>query len=48
MADKYAHKQNFYPMEGDPYGRPDYSKPKPPEEEVPAITIPSPPDTTGS
>jgi hypothetical protein len=32
MADKYAHKQNFYPMEGDPYGRPDYSKPKPPEE----------------
>jgi len=32
MADKYAHKQNFYPMEEDPYGRPDYSKPKPPEE----------------
>lgn len=32
MADKYAHKQNFYPMEGDPYGRPDYSKPKPIEE----------------
>lgn len=32
MADKSAHKRNFYPMEGDPYGRPDYSKPKPPEE----------------
>ena len=29
MADRYAHKQNFYPMEDDPYGRPDYSKPKP-------------------
>ena len=29
MADKFAHKQNFYPMEDDPYGRPDYSKPKP-------------------
>ena len=29
MADKFAHKQNFYPMEDDPYDRPDYSKPKP-------------------
>jgi hypothetical protein len=29
MADRYANKQNYYPMEGDPYGRPDYSKPKP-------------------
>jgi hypothetical protein len=34
MADKSAHKRNFYPMEGDPYGRPDYSKPKPKEEWV--------------
>ena len=34
MADKYAHKQNYYPMEGDPYGRPDYDKPKPVEEWV--------------
>jgi len=32
MADKYAHKQNFYPMEDDPYERPDYSNPKPPDE----------------
>jgi hypothetical protein len=32
MADRYAHKQNFYPMESDRYGRPDYSKPKPKEE----------------
>ena len=32
MADRYAHKQNFYPMEEDPYGRPDYSKPKPESE----------------
>jgi hypothetical protein len=32
MADRYANKQNFYPMEDDPYGRPDYSKPKPLEE----------------
>ena len=32
MADKYAHKQNFYPVEDDPYGRPDYSKPKPQQE----------------
>jgi hypothetical protein len=37
MADRYAHKQNFYSMEGDPYGRPDYSnlnnkiKPEPKE-----------------
>jgi ATP-dependent exoDNAse (exonuclease V) beta subunit len=34
MADKYAHKQNFYPMEGDKYGRPDYSNPKPESEWV--------------
>jgi hypothetical protein len=34
MADKYAHKQNFLPMEDDPYGRPDYSKPKPESEWV--------------
>jgi hypothetical protein len=31
MADRYANKQNFYPMEDDPYGRPDYSKPLPKE-----------------
>jgi hypothetical protein len=29
MADRFANKLNFYPKEGDPYGRPDYSKPKP-------------------
>jgi hypothetical protein len=29
MADRYANKQNYYPMEEDPYERPDYSKPKP-------------------
>ena len=34
MADKSAHKKNFYPMEGDPYGRPDYGKPKPESEWV--------------
>ena len=34
MADKYAHKQNYYPMDGDPYDRPDYDKPKPVEEWV--------------
>ena len=34
MADKFAHKQNFYPMEDDPYDRPDYSKPKPKNEWV--------------
>jgi hypothetical protein len=39
MADKSAHKKNFYPMEGDPYGRPDYSKPKPIEECVTAEEI---------
>lgn len=32
MADRYAHKQNYYPKEGDPYNRPDYSKPKPVSE----------------
>ena len=39
MADKYAHKQNFYPMEEDPYERPDYSKPKPEGECVTAEDI---------
>ena len=39
MADKYAHKQNFYPMEDDPYDRPDYSKPKPESECVTAEDI---------
>ena len=34
MADKYAHKQNYYPMDSDPYDRPDYDKPKPVEEWV--------------
>ena len=34
MADRYAHKQNFYPMESDRYKRPDYSKPKPENEWV--------------
>jgi len=32
MADRSAHKRNFYPKEGDPYGRPDYSRPKPVSE----------------
>jgi len=32
MADRYANKQNYYPMESDPYGRPDYSNPKPKSE----------------
>jgi len=39
MADKYAHKQNYYPTDGDPYGRPDYDKPKPSEEWVTEETI---------
>jgi ATP-dependent exoDNAse (exonuclease V) beta subunit len=34
MADKFAHKQNFYPMEDDAYDRPDYAKPKPENEWV--------------
>ena len=34
MADRYAHKQNFYPKESDKYGRPDYSNPKPINEWV--------------
>jgi len=39
MADRVAHKRNFYPMEDDPYGRPDYSRPKPPEECVTAEEV---------
>jgi hypothetical protein len=34
MADRSANKRNYYPMEGDPYSRPDYSKPKPKDEWV--------------
>ena len=39
MADKSAHKRNFYPKVGDPYNRPDYSNPKPPEECVTAEEV---------